>query len=247
MVRVMIVKKTHGKEYKMELPKVKVKATAIDPKVLILYAPPKAGKTTILSQLEDTLIIDLEDGTKYLEALKVNVSSLRELHALGEEIKKQGRPYRRIAIDTVTKLEELCEGAATNNYKKSPIGKNFDGDNVLSLPNGAGYFWLREAYKQWMAYVKGLADQIILVGHLKDKQIEKKGKEVSAKDIDLTGKIKSITCADADAIGYLYRDSGELRINFQGSDDDIVCGGRCQHLINQDIPFDWSKIYIEGK
>lgn len=229
----------------MELPKVKVKASAVDPKVLILYAPPKAGKTTILSQLDDNLIIDLENGTSYLEALKVNANSLKDLYEIGEEIKKQGKPYKRISIDTVTKLEEWCEGAATNNYRKSAMGKNFDGDNVLSLPNGAGYFWLREAFKQWISYIHGLADQIILVGHLKDKQIEKKGKEVSAKDIDLTGKIKSMTCANADAIGYLYRDEGKLRVNFQGGEDDIVCGGRCLHLINQDMEFDWNKIYID--
>lgn len=229
----------------MELPKVRIKASRKNPKILIIYSPPKAGKTTFLSQLEDCLILDLENGTDHLDAMKVKVNSLKELHAIGEQIKKEGKHYKYVAIDTITKLEEWCEGAATNNYKKSPMGKSFDGDNVLSLPNGAGYFWHREAFKQWLQYVEGLADHIILIAHLKDKVLDKKGKEVQAKDIDLVGKNKNIAAAGADAIGYMYRDDGKLMISFQGNDDEIICGSRCEHLKGQDIEAKWDLIYVE--
>ena len=63
--------------------------------------------------------------------------------------------------------------------------------------------------------------------------------------MDLTGKIASITSANADAIGYLYRDSeSKLKINFQAQDE-LIAGSRCEHLKGQDIEFDWSKIYID--
>lgn len=128
-------------------------------------------------------------------------------------------------------------------YKKDPKGVNFKGKSVLELPMGAGYLYLRQAFKKWIDYVSDLAEHIILVGHLKEKIIEKQGKEVVAKDLSLTGKIREITCANADAIGYLYREDGELRINFQASDE-ITCGSRCDHLRGQDFAFDWSKIFI---
>ena len=87
-------------------------------------------------------------------------------------------------------------------------------------------------------------DHVILVGHLKDKMLEKKGKEVAVKDLDLTGKIKQITCANADAIGYIFREDETTMISFN-SLDDTVAGSRCDHLKGQTMPFEWNKIFID--
>lgn len=243
---------------KVTLPTAKVESTMQNPKLMIIYSPPKTGKTTLLSKLEGNLIIDLEQGSKYLDALKLEANSLAELQAIGQAIVEGGKPYKYVTIDTVTKLEELCLLQAKVMYMNSPMGKNFKGDSVLELPNGAGYFWLRQAFQMWLDKVKKLADHIILVGHLKDKFIEKKGKEVQAKDLDLTGKLKAITCSDADAIGYLYRGGeNELILNFQSSDE-ITCGARPKHLKGKEIvmaEYDeatndlknvgWNKIYVD--
>ena len=232
----------------MELPTKKVKASRKSPKNMIIYGPPKIGKTTVLSQLDDCLIIDLEDGSDMVDALKVKVNSLSDLQAIGTAIMKQGRPYKYIAIDTISKLEEWCEVEAKSIYKETPMGKNFDSKNtgasVLSLPNGAGYLYLRMAYKKWIDKLNKLADHIILVGHLKDKMLEKKGKEVAVKDLDLTGKIKQITCANADAVGYIYREGEETMISFN-SMEDVTAGSRCAHLKGATMPLAWDQIFID--
>ena len=232
----------------MELPKTKVKASRKSPKNMIIYGAPKIGKTTVLSQLDNCLIIDLEDGSDMVDALKVKATSLAELQAIGGEIVKQGKPYKYIAIDTISKLEEWCELDGKRMYQATPQGKNFDSKNeglsVLSLPNGGGYLYLRQAYKKWIDKLNLLADHIILVGHLKDKMLEKKGKEVAVADLDLTGKIKQITCANADAIGYIYREKNETMISFN-SLEDTVAGTRCAHLIGATMPLAWDKIFID--
>ena len=230
------------------LPKKKVKASRKSPKNMVIYGPPKIGKTTALSQLDDCLIIDLEDGSDMVDALKVQVGSLAELAEVGKAIMKEGKPYKYIAIDTITKLEEWCEEEAKKIYTATPMGKNFEqknpGASVLSLPNGAGYLYLRIAYKKWIDRLNKLADHIILVGHLKDKMLEKKGKEVATKDLDLTGKIKSITCANADAIGYIYREDDATMVSFN-SLDDVTAGSRCDHLKGETMPLQWSSIFID--
>jgi hypothetical protein len=116
--------------------------------------------------------------------------------------------------------------------------------SVLSLPNGGGYLYLRIAYKKWIDRLNKLADHIILVGHLKDKQLEKKGKEVAVKDLDLTGKIKQITCANADAVGYIYREDDKTMISFN-SLEDVTAGSRCAHLTGETMPLEWSNIFID--
>jgi len=219
----------------IELPKDIVKSISRDPKLLILYSIPKIGKTTILSKLPNSLLIDLEDGSDFVDAVKIKVNNLKELKEVGTAIIKAKRPYKTVIIDTTTKLEEWCLDYALELYKAQPIGANFEGDSVLELSRGAGYYWLRKAFQEWINKIKKLADNIILVCHLKDSSIEKKGKEVSHKEIDLTGKLKTIISTDADAICYLYRDEdNNLIANFKGSDE-IVCGSRCNHLKGQEI------------
>lgn len=230
----------------IELPKQKIAATRKSPKTLILYGPPKIGKTTVLSQLDNNLILDLEKGADFLENLRIPIDSLDHLKEVGREIIKAGKPYKYISLDTITLLEEWAENEATKNYKNSIMGKNFKGNTILSLPNGSGYGLLRE---EVMPYIRNIlpmfADNLIVVGHLRDKLIvDKKGEEVSAKDIDLTGKLRNMVCAQADAVGYLFRDGEKLMVSFD-TREEVVCGSRCDHLKGQTFEFDWNKIYVD--
>jgi len=136
------------------------------------------------------------------------------------------------------------------------MGKNFAGDSVLKLPNGAGYLYLREAFFKILDYIETLVPEdgsVILLGHLKDKMLETNGKEVSSVDLDLSGKIKSIVCAKADAIGLLSRKADKVTLNFKTSEE-VTCGARPDHLKNQEITLtemvdgkltgNWDKIFL---
>ena len=221
----------------IELPTKKVLATRANPKRLVIYSKPKAGKTSALALLDDCLLLDFEKGSDYVDAMKLKIDSLQGLKEVGAEIVKAGKPYKYIAVDTVTALEELCLGYAKSLYMDTPMGKTFTGDNVLKLPNGAGYLYLREAFFKILDYIETLVPEdgsVILLGHLKDKNIDIAGKEVAAVDLDLTGKIKSLVCAKADAIGLLSRKGNQVILNFKTSDE-ITCGARPDHLKNQEI------------
>lgn len=248
----------------MELPRVKVPALYKSPRKMLIYSAPKVGKTTTGAMLENALILDLEEGSDFVDALKVPIKSVADIRAYGEEIIKQGRPYKYGIIDTTTKLEEMILPMAAKLYRDTPMGKNWgkmpDGKtddptaNILTLPNGGGYLYLREAYNTVTAYIDTLFPRQIYFGHLKDKVLEKNGKEVSARDIDLTGKIRNIACSGADAIGYMYREGNKTIISFKTTQE-IICGARPEHLRDQEITIleyvdgkfisHWDRIYID--
>lgn len=244
----------------MELPKEKIKAKGLSPRRVVVYGLPKLGKTTALAELEDCLIVDFEKGAKFVDALKVHINGLGEMgeltQALQIEKEKQGKnPYNKIALDTATALEELVLPLAARDYKATAMGKNWQGTDVRTLPNGAGYLYIREAFQRIVDVFDDLCDHLILVGHVKDAMIDKNGKEVNAKDLDLAGKLRNIVCAKADAVGYLYRRKDGLHINFKSSDE-ITCGSRCLHLRGQDFllgelkedgthEYHWNKIFID--
>jgi hypothetical protein len=239
----------------IQLPTQKIAPVRANPKRMVIYSKPKAGKTSALALLDNCLILDFENGSDYVEALKLKIDSLVTLKAVGQEIVKAGKPYKYIAVDTVTALEEMCLSYAKTLYMETPMGKNFNGDSVLKLPNGAGYLYLREAFFKILDYIETLVPEdgsLILLGHLKDKMLETNGKEVSAVDLDLSGKIKSIVCAKADAIGLLSRKGDKVTLNFKTSEE-VTCGARPDHLKNQEITLTeivdgqlvghWDKVY----
>lgn len=213
---------TQNEKSKIILPTEKVRGTRINPKILLFYALPKLGKTSILSKLENCLIIDTEDGTESsnIEALKIKCKSLPELQEIGRAILEAKKPYKFIAIDTITEFEHWCEIEATNFYKKSTLGSNFKGNSVLELPRGGGYLYLRLMFQRWLEFVANLAENIILVAHVKESDlVVKSGKDekgnddykelgkdnVSSFSIDLMGKDKQIACAKADSIAFMYK------------------------------------------
>jgi hypothetical protein len=135
------------------------------------------------------------------------------------------------------------------------MGKNFEGDNVTTLANGAGYLYIRQAFFQVLDFIDTLAPTIILSGHIKDKVVDDKGEMVMAANIDLTGKIKSLICAQADAIGYMYRKGNKTILSFKTTDE-VTCGARPVHLRNEEVvvsemvdgvlTVSWDKVFVNN-
>ena len=237
------------------LPTSKVKASQVNPKRLLIYSKPKTGKTTAFAGLENNLILDLENGSDYVDALKIKINNLQELLDAGKAIKEAGKPYKYVTIDTVTALESMIQPLAIKLYRATPMGKSFNGDTVSTLPNGAGYLYIREAFFQVLDFIDTLAPHIILSGHIKDKVVDDKGEMVMSANIDLTGKIKSLICANADAIGYMYRKGNKTILSFK-TNEEVTCGARPEHLRNQEIVItdsesgvlktSWDKVFINN-
>lgn len=241
------------------LPKEKVKAKVENPRFLIIFGKPKSGKTTLVSKLENNLIIDLEGGSEFLDALAVQARSVSDLgdiaNAIREEIKTTGkRPYKYITLDNASRLEEMCMSLAIQIYKQTPMGKNYTGKDIRTLPNGAGYLYLQQAVRKTIDTFRNLCDNFILIGHLKDKMINKEGEELSEMSLDLVGKLANIICGEADAVGYVYRKKNETHISFEGGDNSVR-EARAPHLRgkniviaesneNNEITTHWDKVYL---
>ena len=223
----------------LTLPTNKVPATSTNPKFLIIYGRPKSGKTSCLAQLESNLIVDLEGGSQFIDAMAVQARTVNELGEIAQAIRAKNKEvghnfYKHITIDNATRLEEICLSYAKLLYMQTPMGKNYKGDDVRTLPNGSGYMFIRQAVRKVIDMFKDLCDEFVLVGHVKDVQIEQNGEELSEMALDLVGKLSAIVCGEADAVGYLYRKGNETHISFKGGDGTIK-EARAPHLRGQDI------------
>lgn len=218
----------------IELPKEKVKAVLQDPKYLIVFGKSKVGKSTALSHLNNNLIIDLEGGYKYIDALKVDAHNIQDLKEIAKAVKEAGCPYKYITLDTITALEDMVKPLALKLYVDTPAGSKFTGKDVLDAPMGIGYSKIREAMELVIDMFAKVAPNIILVCHVKDSAVA--NSDVTAKVIDLTGKTGRVLASRSDAIGYLYRDDNSNSIlSFNSNDKFVDCGSRPEHLRNKDV------------
>lgn len=222
------------------LPTQRIQAVSENPKYLILYGLPKAGKTSAVAQLDNNLIIDLEGGSTFVDAMSIQCRTINDLGEAAQAIRVKNQEvghnfYKHITIDNATRLEDICLSFAATLYRKTELGKNWKGDDVTTLPRGAGYKYLRDAVKKVIDMFKELCDEFILIGHVKDSITEKDGEEVTAKEIDLVGKLGKIVCGMADAVGYVYRKGNETHISFKGGMDDTIMEARAKHIAGKDI------------
>lgn len=188
------------------LPTQRIQAVPENPKYLILYGLPKAGKTSAIAQLDNNLIIDLEGGSTFVDAMSIQCRTINDLGEAAQAIRAKNQEvghnfYKHITIDNATRLEDICLSFAATLYRKTELGKNWKGGDITTLPRGAGYKYLRDAVKKVIDMFKELCDEFILIGHVKDSITEKDGEEVTAKEIDLVGKLGKIVCGMADAVG----------------------------------------------
>lgn len=239
----------------MELPKEPIKANQGRLNTLVIFSNPKTGKTSLLSKLPNNLIIDTEDGADFTDSMRINVlkeansqntNPVAILTMIAQKIREANKEkgdfvYDYISIDTLTGLERYARKYATILYKKSLVGKNFEGDDVVTqLKEGAGYEWLRRAFTEILMPFRGLARKcLILTGHTTLKSsVNKKAEDIQVRDLMLTGKIKTDVLQSVDATGYLMRDAedpNKVVIIFRNSEKDLATGARPEHLINAEF------------
>ena len=221
----------------MTLEKVKREAVRKNPNLVLLYGAPKVGKTTVLTQLKDCLIIDTEHGADMLDGYVYNVNNrddLVEFYHMAE----QGHKYKYFALDTIDKLVEWTEKAVCVKYEV---------EDLSALPYGKGWYEVRTKVMNHVKLMQSLADHVILIGHRKIASSVENSTAVDPESLDFSGKLKNMIMSACDAIGYMYRDEeSELVVSFQGGTA-LEAGSRCHHLRGEIFLFDWNKIYVKEK
>ncbi len=204
------------------------------PRVLTLFGLSKLGKTPMLAQLNNCLIVDTEKGAEHIKGLIVEANNLEELVEIIESLKKNN-PYKYIAIDTIDNVVFWIERNVCARRQISAIG---------DAGYGADYDEVRSKVFKYIKVLESITNNLILIGHEKRTLIKEGKIEVEKITLDLTGKLKNLICANSSAIGNVLRENGKLKIRFQ-NDDKLESGCRCEHLANKIIDFDWNEIFID--
>jgi len=191
--------------------------------LVLIYGPPKIGKSTLISSLVD-VTIDLEDGLRQIPGvMRYSVKNLAGFRKALEDAKARG--FIKIAIDTIDEINTLIEAeiCAELGIKEMGMG-NMGGEWSL----------VRKKVLATMTWAKNNFDLVIFVGHQKDAIIE--DRTMGSRQPDLPGKLGRNVAAKVDVLGFCTIENDVRTVNFrpyEGTDS----GSRVKELSNLKVPF----------
>ena len=219
----------------MMLKVAKRNAVSTTPSITLLYGAPKVGKTTMLSKLNECLILDTENGSKMIDGHILDISSRDDLISFYTEA-EAGHKFKYVALDTVDRLIEWVDYS---------VCSEFQVDAIADLAYGKGFGLVRQKVINNVKKLSSLFDHVIVIGHRKTAAAVDNSNAVDPESLDISGKLKNMLMAMSDAVGYVHRnEDDELKVSFQGGKS-LEAGSRCPHLKGKIVDFDWNLIFKE--
>lgn len=120
---------------------------AILPPRLLMYGPPKCGKSHLLSTIPNCLLVDFEDGSGFLNVARIqksDVDTFEKVLGLLTRLYTEEHSFSTLGLDTLDWLQEVVFNQAAKEHGKSNIG---------DVGYGAGYV---TAQNLWAQLIEGL-------------------------------------------------------------------------------------------
>jgi hypothetical protein len=186
-----------------------IKATdsiPVEHPVFMVFGQPGIGKSSLGYSMKDVLTLDFDKGAHRAANRKDTLvvdswKDIEDLMASPEELAQ----YAALTVDTVGRcLDVLTSHLAKNDPKKFPGG----------VPGLQGWGALKNHFRQWIAALRGLGKDVLLIAH--DK--EDKDGDTRIVRPDIAGGSYAEVMKVADFVGYMQMSGKDRVLDFNPTD-----------------------------
>lgn len=134
---------------------------------MLLYGPPKVGKSTLCSGFDKVLFLATEKGYEALKGVYVlQIRSWEDFKKAASKLYKGGHDFKTIAIDTIDILISLCAEYVCNDLNL---------DHISDADWGKGYDMFKKEFEREINKLFMGDLSIILVSHTKTMDMSSRG------------------------------------------------------------------------
>jgi hypothetical protein len=129
---------------------------------LLIYGPPKIGKSTLCSHADGALFLATEPGLNSLDVFQIPISSWEEMTEALAMIAAGRHDFRTIVIDTVDNAYRFCEEFVCKRLKI---------DHPSDADYGKGFSAVNSEFIRVLTKLGALPYGLILTSHAKEKEV----------------------------------------------------------------------------
>ncbi len=173
--------------------------TSLAGQTVVIYGPPKIGKTTFCSQIPDAIFACTERGDNYVEIYKADITQWEDFSTFVDDLKAGSHPFKNVVVDTVNGLYALACDKICREKRVEYIG------DYASA--GKGWFMATTLFLDTLSRISSLGYGLWLIAHAEERTIKEKRGNVDIVESTLIrpaipGKAASSVLALADIVGY---------------------------------------------
>lgn len=175
---------------------------------VLLYGPPKIGKTTLAGTLnpDHTLVLATEAGQGALEAYIQPIQTWEDFRNVYAALASTEHHYKTVVVDTVDLLHEMCSHAVM-----AELGIQHPSD----LEWGKGWKAVSDKFKLAIGGLTNLGLGIWFISHAKDVEIKQRIGTITRSTPSVSGASRDFLTGFCDHIFYMTSvdtEAGEQRV-----------------------------------
>jgi hypothetical protein len=239
----------------------KVKALRADkPPRILIYGPPKIGKTTLASEFPSPIFLQLEDGENETEVAGLNraeLASFGDVMDAMRELYEQDHDYQTLVIDSLSELQKLIYEETCRRGDDKGNAKQ----RIEDFGYGKGYVYAVNVWHEFLDALNmlriGRGITCVLIGHAKvDRFDDPETVSYHRYEIDLHDRAQKTLEREMDAILLLKRDvtiktedagPNKKRAHAEGSNVWICCEGKPSQISGSRYALPPKLIYRKGQ
>ena len=212
---------------------------------ILIYGPPKIGKSTLASQFDSPLFLAAEAGLNSLEVYQVPIMTWEDFLNTCKEITTGKHEFKTIVIDTVDNLFKAC-----SEYIRKKANIQHESD----LEWGKGWGLVKDEFTRALTKLSLLPYGLVMVSHSDFIEIKTRTATITKAVPTLQKSAREVVLKMCDIILFAestVTDAGESRLMRTKPSENWEAGDRTKRL-PATLPLDYQSFYnafhgIEGK
>lgn len=198
--------------------------------ITYIYGAPKTGKTTLATQMGNSLLLAFEPGYHALPGVMAqDITSWAEMKQVYRELKKPEvrEAFKAIIIDTIDIAADRCKKYICNQNGIEDLG---------DLGYGKGWTKFKEEFNEVFRGLTQLGYAVFFIGHDKPETVDNPdGTKTIKIRPSLSNSTKTVIAGMADIYGYAHqKNANEMSVlTLRDPSGMMECGCRFKYMPNE--------------